>query len=133
MPLKGMIIKDGATALTPTGGTDMIFTSGPQQTLGMLALQNAAQADFRVRENMQVRQIQPKLLANGEYTRDSKSIVYCEPKILASGKTVINFIRVERCVHPESTSVEAKSLNMSMGQLLTDTDTDGFWTGGSMD
>lgn len=133
MPLKGQVLKDGATALTPTGGTDMTFTSSPVQVAGGIAVQNAAQTDFRVRENMQIRQTVPKVLADGTFTRDSKSVTYAEPKLLTSGAVVINFIRIERCVHPESTAAETKNLNMIGGQILSDADWDGFWTGGSMD
>lgn len=133
MPLKGQVLKDGATAMTPTGGTDMTFTSSPVTVAGGIALQNAAQTDFRIRENMQIRQSVPKVLADGTFTRDSKSVTYAEPKLLVSGSVTINFIRIERCIHPESTAAEAKNLNMMGGQILSDADWDSFWAGGSMD
>lgn len=132
MPLNGAIIKDGASAMTPTGGSDMTFTSDGQTVSGGLHLANAAQADFRIRENMSVKQKVPTLSGSGVYSKDKKTVTYVEPKILASGVTVFNLIRIEREVHPESTAAEALNLNMMGAQILADSDFASFWSAGSL-
>lgn len=132
MSLTSSIIKDGASAITPTGGVDMTFTPDGQTVPNGIHLANAAQTDFRIRENMSVRVKQPTMNAQGVYSKDKKSIVYVEPKILASGLTVFNLIRIEREVHPESTAAEALNLNMMGAQILGDSDFATFWSAGSL-
>jgi hypothetical protein len=132
MPLKGAVIKDGASAMTPTGGSDMTFNEDGQPVVGGVHLANTAQTDFRIRENMTVKQKVPTISASGVYSKDKKSITYVEPKILASGVTVFNLIRIEREVHPESSAAEALNLNMVGAQLLSDSDFANFWAAGSL-
>lgn len=132
MPLKGSILKDGASALTVTGGSDMTFTDDGVTVANGLHVSNAANTDFRVRENMTIRTKNPTINSAGVYSKDKKTVTYVEPKIIASGATVFNLIRVEREVHPETTAAEALNLNMMGGQILSDADFTAFWAAGSL-
>lgn len=132
MTLQASIVKDGASAMTPTGGSDMTFTSDGTTVANGVHLANAAQTDFRIRENLTAKNRNPVLGVDGVYSKDKKSITYVEPKILASGKVVFNLIRIEREVHPESTAAEALNLNMMGAQFLSDSDYTAFWASGSL-
>lgn len=132
MPLQSMIVKDGATAMTPTGGSDITFTPDGLSVPNGIHLANAAQSDFRVRENLTVKNRFPTLQSDGSYSKDKKSITYVEPKILTDGRVVFNLIRIEREVHPESSAAEALNLNMIGAQLLSDSDVQSFWSAGSL-
>lgn len=132
MGLQATTIKSGTTAMTPSDGTDFTLTPDGQTVPSGLHLADAAQTDFRIRRNCTVKNKVPTVQADGTYTKDKKSMTFVAPKILASGKTVFNLIRIEREIHPESTAAEALDLNMIGAQLLSDTDLTAFWASGSL-
>lgn len=130
MALIGMSIPAGAT-LAATGGTAKSFTTDGVDVTSGVHLSDASAADFRVRPNCTFKVKQPSLDSQGVYSKDKKSVTYVVPKILASGKTVFNLIRIEREVHPESSQAEADHLNNMGAQFLFDSDTSAFWSAGS--
>lgn len=133
MGVQTLVVKSGASAMTPTGGTDKTFTPDGVTVANGIHLANAAQADFRIRENLTIKSKVPTLnSATSRYSKDRKSITLVAPKILVSGEIVFNLIRIEREVHPESTAAEALELCMLGAQLCTDSDIAGFWATGSL-
>jgi len=132
MPIKGAVLKSGASALTVTGGTNKTFTDDGISIANGVHVSNAAQTDFRVRENITVKVKQPTLSTSGEYSKDKKTITIVIPKILANGKTTFNLIRIERETHPESTAAEAFELLMLACQTVSASDFLSFWSGGSL-
>jgi len=132
MSLTTAILKSGASAMTPTGGADETFTPDGLTVPNGLHIADAAQSDFRIRKNMTIRNRVPVLAADGSYSKDKKSVTFVAPKILASGKTIFNLIRIEREVHPESTAAEALELSMLGAQILSDNDFLTFWATGSL-
>jgi len=132
MSLQNAIIKAGASAMTPTGGADETFTPNGVTVPNGVQIADAAQADYRIRKNITIKVRNPSLDSTGVYSKDKKSMIFVAPKILASGKTVFNLIRIEREVHPESTAAEALELCMAGAQLLSDSDFATFWSAGSL-
>lgn len=133
MPLTAAVIKDGATALTPTGGADMTFTPDGTTVTNGIHLANGAQPDFRIKENMTIKTKNPSLNSvTNTWSKDKKSVSYVEPIILANGTTAFNVIRIEREVHPETSAAAALNLNMMGGQILADADFALFWSAGSL-
>lgn len=131
MSLQTMSIPAGAT-LSAAGGTAKSFTPDGLTVASGIHLADASVTDFRVRPNMTIKVKQPSLDAAGVYSKDKKSVTYVVPKILASGKTVFNLIRIEREIHPESTAAEQDHLLNVGAQLLFDTDVTAFWSSGSL-
>lgn len=131
MSLTNAVLKAGATASAPTGGTDVTFAPTGISVPNGLHIAVPADTDYRTRRNMTVKVKYPSL-SNGVYSKDKKSITFVVPKILASGETVFNLIRIEREVHPESTAAEAFELSMIGAQILSDADFLTFWSGGSL-
>lgn len=132
MPLQSAIVKTGATAMTPTGGSDVTFTPDGQTVANGLHLSNAAETDFRIRANMTIKNKVPTINGDGGYSKDRKSVTYVRPKLLADGSTTFNLIRIEREIHPESTAAEALDFSMVGAQILTDADFAAFWASGSL-
>lgn len=131
MPIKGAVIKKTGT-LSVTGGTDITYSEDTPVN-GATAVVNAAGTDFRTRETMTFRARRPSYDAKAKvYSKDKKSVVIQFPKILANGETVLNLVRIEREVHPESTAAEAAELNIQAAQVLFDTDYTNFWSAGAM-
>jgi len=132
MTIQSCAIKTGATSLTVVGGSAITFTPDGVTITGGIHTSDAAQTDFRIRKNMTVKNRQPSLGSDGVYSKDKKSITIVCPKLLASGKTAFNLIRIEREVHPESTAAEMLELNMLAGQGVSDSNFNNFWTAGSL-
>lgn len=131
MGLKNMSLLTGAT-LAASAGTALVFADDGTTIVNGVHLVVPATADYRVRQSATAKYRAPKILPDGTYTRDSKSISYNVPLILATGKIVNNVIRVEREVHPELSAAAALDLNKILAQLMFDTDTDNFWSAGSL-
>ena len=126
-----MSLLTGAT-LAASAGTAIVFADDGTTITNGVHLVVPATADYRVRQSCTAKYKAPRILADGTYLRDSKSISYNVPLILATGKIVNNVIRVEREVHPELSAAAATDLNKILAQLLFDTDTDNFWAAGSI-
>lgn len=131
MSLKNASLLTGAT-VSATGGTALVFADDGVTVPNGVHLVVPATADYRVRQNATCKFRPPALLADGSYTRDKKSVSYTVPQILASGKVVNNVIRVEREVHPELGASAATDMNRIAAQFLFDSDTDNFWSAGSV-
>lgn len=132
MPLKGAIVKKDATGITVTAGTDQTFSDDGAPVNNGLHLVDAGQADYRIRRSLTVKVKQPTYSPTTGYSKDRKSVSLTQPKILADGTTVFNVLRIEREVHPESTSAEAVDINRVGAQILSDSDFDSFWSVGSL-
>lgn len=131
MGLKNLSILTGAT-LSATGGTAKVFADDGVTIQNGVHTMVPATADYRVRESATYKFRPPQLLVDGTYTRDKKGVSLNIPYILASGKVVNNVIRIEREVHPEWAAANAVDLNKMAAQLLFDSDTDSFWSAGSL-
>lgn len=131
MGLKNMSISVGGT-LANTGGTAKVFADDGVTVPNGVHVSVPATADFRVREHATFRYSPPAIQADGSYSRGSNTVSLTVPKALASGKYVNNTIRITQELHPESTATEALDLRKLAAQTLFDSDTDNFWTAGSL-
>lgn len=132
MSLQNAVLKAGATSASVVGGTDVTFTPDGQTVAGGIHIAAAADADFRTRRNMTIKNKVPTLQSDGKYTKAKRSTSYVQPKILADGSTTFNLIRVEMEAHPESTAAEVTELRMIGNQILGDSDFLSFWDTGNM-
>jgi len=131
MALKNATILTGAT-LAASAGSAFVFADDGVTIPNGLHLVVPATADYRVRENMTVRYRPAAVQPDQTYSKDKKSLSISFPVILASGKVVINVVRIEREVHPETAAATATNYNKLAAQCLFDTDFDGFWANGSL-
>jgi hypothetical protein len=131
MGLKNMSITTGGT-IAVTGGTAKVFADDGVTIPNGVHLTVPATTDFRLRESATFRYTPPKLQADGTYLRGAYTASLTVPKALASGKYVNNVIRITADIHPESTAAEQVDIRKLAAQLLADSDTDGFWTAGSL-
>lgn len=132
MPLNGAIVKKDATGITVTAGTDQTFTSDGAAIANGVHLVDAGQADYRIRRSLTFKVKQPTYGPISGYSKDRKGVTLTCPKILVNGSTVFNLVRIEREIHPESSSAEMADINRVAAQLLIDADFDSFWSVGSL-
>lgn len=132
MAIKGSIVKSGASGMTVTGGTDKTFTDDGQVVTRGIHVHDAAQADFRYRDNAIFQNKQPSVNPDGTYGKARRSVAIYLPRALASGKTTVNLVRIEVEVHPEMSAAVELEARLLAAQLLTDADYTSFWTAGSL-
>lgn len=131
MGLKNMSINIGGS-LANTGGTAKVFADDGVTVPNGVHVAVPGTADFRVREHATFRYRPPVLQTDGSYSRQQNTVSLTVPKLLASGKYVNNTVRIVSDIHPESTATEALDLRKLAAQMLFDSDTDNFWTAGSL-
>lgn len=131
MSLKNMSINIGGS-IANTGGTAKVFADDGVTIPNGVHLTVPGTADFRVRESAMFRYTPPRLLADGTWTRGKYISSVTVPKLLASGKYVNNTFRIEADIHPESTATEQADIRKLSAQTLIDSDTDNFWSAGSL-
>lgn len=132
MGLKNMsLIASGTIAVS--GGTAQVFADNGVTIANGIQLVVPADTDYQVRRVATVKYRPPTLdPKTGSYGKDKKSISYVVPIVLTDGRVVFNTIRIEREVHPSLAAASCTELNKIGAQLLTDSDTDGFWATGSL-
>lgn len=131
MGLKNMSINIGGSVAN-TGGTAKVFADDGVTVPNGVHVSVPGTADFRVREHATFRYNPAVLQGDGTYSRQQCKASLTVPKALASGKYVNNTLRIEMDIHPESTATEYADLRKLGAQLLIDSDTDNFWTAGSL-
>jgi len=133
MGLRTMSLLQGATSVAASGGSALVFADDGQTITNGVHLVIPSDSDYQTRRQATVKYRPPTLTAStGVYSKDKKSVSYTIPQVLSSGQVVFNTIRVEREVHPSCTPANATELNRIGAQLLTDSDTDAFWSAGSL-
>lgn len=132
MGLKTMSLLSGAT-ISASGGTALAFADDGQSIQNGVHLIVPADADYQTRRMVTAKYRPPTINpTTGTYSKDKKSVSLTLPLVLSDGKVVFNTIRVEREVHPSLAAASAVELNKLAAQILTDSDTDAFWTTGSL-
>lgn len=131
MGLKNMSINVGGT-LANTGGTAVVFADDGVTVPNGVHLVVPGDTSYATRRTATAKYRPPVLDKDGVYSRDKKYISVTWPMTLASGKVVNNVGRVEVEVHPEFSAANAVDMRKLLAQALFDSDTDNFWTAGSM-
>lgn len=131
MSLVNLGLLEGAT-LTAAGGTAVNFTPANGGVAGQIYLANATEADFRLRETVQAKASVPTQQANGEWSKDRRSMVINIPIYDSVSETYdkVTF-RLERVAPVFATPTQLVSATGMAGQLCFDTDTAAFWATGS--
>lgn len=132
MSVDNCTFKKDATAITMTGGTDIVYTETGVSVPGGINVANAAQVDFRIRENISFKSRNPVKAVDGSWSKAKRTITALFPKIVASGDTVYNLVRIELEAHPEVTAAELANMKFQGAQLLGSTEVANFLATGSL-
>lgn len=132
MGLQALAVSSGAT-LAPSGGSTLTFAPDGQTVQNGVSLIVPADPLFTTRRRCVFKYAPATVVqSTGGYKRESKSVSYTQPIVLANGQIAFNTIRVTREVHPEMTASNALDLNIVGAQLLFDSDVTSFWAYGSV-
>lgn len=125
-------LKEDATSIAATGGTDLLYTSDGVEIPNGVHLAAKSVADYTVRPSITFKTRNPQLV-NGVYTKGKRWMTFTQPKVKADGTVAFNVCRIELEVHPESSAAEALDVAYQAAQLLFDSDTADFVATGAID
>lgn len=133
MSLNGAIVKTGATAIAPTGGTDLTMVTSRVDAQKVIA-QVAADTDFRTKRSFEFTAKGPTAQASAPngYTQVRNIAKIKVPRVLANGKITVDTLDIALSTDVETSSANRKDLRYIGAQLLGDTDFDGFWDNQSL-
>lgn len=123
MSLLNAIVKTGASAFTPTGGSDLTFSALVQEGKKVI-LQVIADTDYRLRRKITCTALDPRVdsaAPNGMSQVRTKA-KFTKPKLLANGKVTTNSVEVIVARDWETTEAEVQELLDVGAQCLVDTD-----------
>lgn len=127
------IIKEGATTVAATGGTDVtLSTLGIQGGTNTLIFSTDASNTTRRICRATVSLSNPSPSSPGGRTLQRNTLRLEFPKVLADLTTSIDYIEVRSGFHPESTSAEVETRLEQAAQLLLPAKTLSFWFSGDL-
>lgn len=132
MSVDNSTFKKGATAIAPTGGTDQTFTETGSYVQNGINVADASVTDFRVRPSITYKNRQPSQLANGTWTKAKRTTTLVIPKIVSTGETVFDLVRIDVEAHPESSIAQVNELRFLGAQILGSAETSNFFQAGSL-
>lgn len=112
-------IKEGATSVAATGGTDVTLVSlGIQGNKNTLAFSTDTNLATRRLAEFSVKAPQVQASAVGGYTQARNTILVKFPKTLANGNITINTAKVEVAYDPQTTQAEVESYCEQISQMV---------------
>lgn len=113
------IIKEGATAVAATGGTDVTLVSlGIQGNKNTLYFSTDTNLSTRRLAEFSVKAHAVSASAPGGYTQARNTILVKFPKTLANGAITINTVKVEVAYDPQTTQAEVETYCETVAQML---------------
>lgn len=132
MPLKGAVLKEGAT-MTPSGGTDATYVSAASTGNGTVTSVSAV-ADYRVRPStIHTVKLPVYDAVSGKYGKGKMSLVHKRPKLDSDGTVVFPLVRIDVEFHPIQSAAEIAALWEWIAQIATDSDYATFRATGGLD
>jgi hypothetical protein len=132
MGANNVTLKNNATSMSVTGGTDLVFSEVGQTIANGVVTQAAATADFRIRETLEFKNRNPILQVDKTYSKAKRSGKILVPKILAAGTTAFNLGRWDIECHPECTAAEVLNIRLLTAQALAQAALNDFYNSGSL-
>lgn len=112
-------IKEGATTVAATGGTDVTLVSlGIQGNTNTLAFSTDTNLATRRLVTFSVKPTAPNANSPGGQTMARNSINVKTPKTLASAERAINSVDITVSYHPETTQAEVEQMCETAAQML---------------
>lgn len=133
MGAKNATIKKDATAMTPTGGTDIIYSITGKQIPGGFEVQDAAVIDFTIRPTAEVKTRVPTMGKDGYYTKRKIDVKLVRPVKRADGSTAFSVWRITNETPVELPSNVFVDDKFRACQFISDLDFAALWSDGNLD
>jgi len=123
------IIKEGATAVAATGGTDVTLQSlGIQGNKNTLTFSTDVSNITRRQIEFSVKPYSVSESAPGGYTQQRCTVLMKTPKVLANLNRTVNTAKFELSYDPETTNAEIEAMLEAIGQTIATSAFLGFYT-----
>lgn len=129
-------IKDNATAVAPTGGTDILLSPlGIQNGIASTFVSN--DTSMLTRRSVDFSARDPKVNSNspGGLTQARRRVVLNIPKVITVGSTSVvtnQKVSIEVAFDASNTTAEINNMLFLAAQLLGDTELTAFWQAGAL-
>lgn len=133
MPAINGTIKKNATAMTPTGGTDVQYTKTSKSVPSGIEVQDASVSDFTVRPLIEMKSRPPAMGKDGNYSKRKTEMKLVIPKKRADGSTVFAVRRIIDESPVEFSDAEFNDMHFQSAQLISDPEYYNFWRNGVVD
>lgn len=130
MGVQNATIKKDATAMTPTGGTDVTYSPTGKQIPNGVELQDTAVTDFTVRPLIVVKVRPPTMGKDGYYSKRKIAVDMVYPDKRADGSTVFSVWRLTNEGAVEQTAAQVADRKYRAAQFIADTDLNALWSDG---
>lgn len=131
MSINGLVLKNAATSMAVTGGTDITFTDDKSAISGGVHIINVGEPDWRIRQHATIKYRTPKSLGNGTYSREiwqgSIIVPYLNP---TTGEITNEGFRYEMFLRPGST--QNLNIRLLTAQFLSQAVASAYWSSGSL-
>lgn len=131
MPINGLTVMDGATAVAPTGGTSLAFTITSVEVPGGINVADHSQADFRLRRHFTFRNRNPQRQSDGSFTKGKRTVIATTPIETAIGVIEYMVSRYECEIPVAALPADEVRHRRNFIQLLCDADVEAFHTTGA--
>lgn len=128
MTIANSVIKQNATALTPSGGTDLTFAVRQRASNG--AIEVMVVDDPQLTRRSASFLVKPSRIdedAPSGYTQNRNSVLVRVPITLSNGKTTVNTAKVEIATDIETSDAQRLELRYMVGQILSGAGFALFW------
>lgn len=123
-------IKKNATAIAPTGGTDVTYSQVSGNSSAILTVQDVSVSDFTIRPTAEMKSRAPVLGKDGYYSKRKTEVKLVFPKKRTDGSTVFSVWRIINEAAVELTDAELADQKFQAAQFIGDTDYAGLWKDG---
>lgn len=130
MSMTNLAVIKGGT-LTAAGGTSLTFSPNNAPVQNGISLINAAQTDFRLRENILGKYRAPVQTGPSAFSKAKVTFFVKVPRLKSDGTYSSNIGRLEFEIDPETPIAEQDDLFLITAQLAIDADTLNFRRTGS--
>jgi hypothetical protein len=124
-------LKDGGTTAT-TGGVDQSFDQTPLEVVKGRNYADVSEPDYRARQQVVVTAREPKLQADGNFSKMRIRVQFVSPKTRDDGTIAYNIGRAEVEYDVESTEAEVSELREMAAQCAISAVFDDVYTAGTL-
>lgn len=131
MPIIGMTLKSGATAVTLTGGSDVIYKDDGADVQNGVHVVDTSVATVALRPHSTFKS-KPATYTNGVAVKGKREITHVRPKTLSGGDINYPLFRISFELDPECSAAEMLELKMQAVQHIMDADLNDFFNYGTV-
>jgi len=131
MPINGITLKSGATAVTLTGGSDIVLKDDGAEVSSGIHVVDTSVSAMATRPHSTFKS-KAASFANGNAVKGKREFTHVRPKVLSDGQMSYPLVRATFEIDPECTAAELLELKIQAVQHIMDSELNDFYTYGTV-